>query len=180
MGELSRRDRLLAALVPLVLTVVALYQVTTALTEDLTPWKGGGFGMFATADHPETRVLRTYFDSEVGRVPVHRGAVVTMTDREHLDTIWTLRAHPSREHASRWATALSAQSWRLQENAARLTDDQNRTWVREEGEIDLRTDNTPVRVWSVVIEVWRTRYDRTSSQIEPELLVVHEVAVGSP
>jgi hypothetical protein len=33
------------------LSVVAIAQVTLALGRGLTPWKGGGFGMFSTLDH---------------------------------------------------------------------------------------------------------------------------------
>jgi hypothetical protein len=36
---------------PALLTVVAVVQIVLALTIDLTPWKGGGFGMFSTLDH---------------------------------------------------------------------------------------------------------------------------------
>lgn len=36
---------------PLLLVLVALAQIALAHTADLTPWKGGGFGMFATLDH---------------------------------------------------------------------------------------------------------------------------------
>lgn len=180
MGELSRKDRLLAAIVPLVLAVVALQQVTVALTEDLTPWKGGGFGMFATADHLDTRVLRTYFGSEVGRVPVHRDALITMASEGHLGTIQTLRARPSRRHAAAWASALAAQPWTLRDDAAHLTPSEDRAPARESGALDLRADGTRVQVQAVVVEVWRTRYDRVTSHIVPELVVVHEVAVGDP
>ena len=34
-----------------VMAVVAAVQIALALTSDLTPWKGGGFGMFSTLDH---------------------------------------------------------------------------------------------------------------------------------
>ena len=35
----------------MLLAVVAVCQVTLAKTVELTPWKGGGFGMFSTLDH---------------------------------------------------------------------------------------------------------------------------------
>jgi hypothetical protein len=40
-----------AAVSPAVLVVVATMQVVMAKTAGLTPWKGGGFGMFSTLDH---------------------------------------------------------------------------------------------------------------------------------
>jgi hypothetical protein len=35
----------------LLMVAVAAFQIVLALTSDLTPWKGGGFGMFSTLDH---------------------------------------------------------------------------------------------------------------------------------
>ena len=41
----------------LLLTAVALLQLAMSTWSTLTPWKGGGFGMFASSDRPETRYL---------------------------------------------------------------------------------------------------------------------------
>jgi hypothetical protein len=49
------------ALLPVsLLIVVACTQVTLALTAGLTPWKGGGFGMFSTTDNGERRYVRVF------------------------------------------------------------------------------------------------------------------------
>ena len=56
------RERALAAIPPLLLVVVACVQIGLARFTPLTPWKGGGFGMFATTDgasNRETDVLVT-------------------------------------------------------------------------------------------------------------------------
>jgi hypothetical protein len=39
------------------LVVVALHQLAATLYGDLTPWLGGGFGMFATLDTPGNRAV---------------------------------------------------------------------------------------------------------------------------
>jgi hypothetical protein len=44
-------------LVPSILVAIALLQLYLTHTTHLTPWKGGGFGMFATVDALDTRVL---------------------------------------------------------------------------------------------------------------------------
>jgi hypothetical protein len=44
------------------LAVVALVQVTLTHTTDLTPWKGGGFGMFSTLDHGAFRNVTIVVD----------------------------------------------------------------------------------------------------------------------
>ena len=46
------------------LIVVAIVQLILAHTKDLSPWKGGGFGMFSTVDYPSARKLRVYVISE--------------------------------------------------------------------------------------------------------------------
>lgn len=42
------------------LIVVACVQIYLARTANLTPWKGGGFGMFSTTDGNANRYLRIY------------------------------------------------------------------------------------------------------------------------
>jgi hypothetical protein len=53
----SRTKRLLRAAAPTLLVLIALNQIYLARTHDLTPWKGGGFGMFSTVDEPNMRWL---------------------------------------------------------------------------------------------------------------------------
>ena len=49
------------ALLPVsLLVVVACAQVTLATTAGLTPWKGGGFGMFSTTDDGGRRYVRIF------------------------------------------------------------------------------------------------------------------------
>jgi len=56
-----------------VLVVVATLQVVMARTAGLTPWKGGGFGMFSTLDHGAYRGIDILIEapdrSESQRVP---------------------------------------------------------------------------------------------------------------
>jgi hypothetical protein len=49
------------ALVPVfLLLTIAGTQIYLALSKDLTPWKGGGFGMFSTTDGNMFRALRVF------------------------------------------------------------------------------------------------------------------------
>ena len=45
---------------PLLLCAIACLQIFLAMTKSLSPWKGGGFGMFSTVDSPDARFLRIY------------------------------------------------------------------------------------------------------------------------
>jgi hypothetical protein len=57
---MPENDRYLRFLAPAILIVVAAVQITLAKTQQLTPWKGGGFGMFSTVDDPSSRWLRAF------------------------------------------------------------------------------------------------------------------------
>ena len=48
---------------PILLAAVALIQIGLARAVDLTAWKGGGFGMFATLDHGAYRGVRIVVDA---------------------------------------------------------------------------------------------------------------------
>jgi hypothetical protein len=54
------KARLLATIPVLILLVVAGIQIYLARSAYLTPWKGGGFGMFSTTDGIASRYLRVY------------------------------------------------------------------------------------------------------------------------
>ncbi|NEQ49850.1 MAG: hypothetical protein F6K11_06910 [Leptolyngbya sp. SIO3F4] len=45
--------------IPLLLTTVAVRQIVLVNTAGLSPWHGGGFGMFASIDRDERRVVTT-------------------------------------------------------------------------------------------------------------------------
>ena len=54
----------------ILLVVVAVNQMRLALTGELTSWKGGGFGMFATTDRPGTRYVHVWLIGEGRDRPV--------------------------------------------------------------------------------------------------------------
>ena len=47
----------------LLLIVVAIVQIVLARTAALSPWKGGGFGMFATTDGTAFRYVRVFVEA---------------------------------------------------------------------------------------------------------------------
>jgi hypothetical protein len=75
--RLSRRAWALVLIAPLIMTGVAIMHHVLTTTSDLNPWKGGGFGMFATVDSPGNRRIvsiatlrngQTYGNRETGGV----------------------------------------------------------------------------------------------------------------
>jgi hypothetical protein len=56
--------------IPAVLLVVALIQIHLAHRHYLSPWKGGGFGMFSTIDAPDRRFIRVTLVASTGEFAV--------------------------------------------------------------------------------------------------------------
>ena len=111
-GALARVVRIAGprVVVPSILVVVAVAQISTAIYGALSPWKGGGFGMFASIDGPTNRSLflsavdfegKTYFISPpFGRVYGRDEFLATFASK--------LQIFPSQASATRLARALFA------------------------------------------------------------------------
>jgi hypothetical protein len=69
MGRVSP-GRALTYSPPALLCVIACAQIYGALAGPLSPWKGGGFGMFSTVDSPDARFLRIYLINGSEEIPV--------------------------------------------------------------------------------------------------------------
>jgi hypothetical protein len=61
--------RVLKYAAPALLTTLACTQLFLGLNFELTPWKGGGFGMFSTLDTPSNRTVRVYLETHDGELP---------------------------------------------------------------------------------------------------------------
>lgn len=62
----ARLPGLLPLIPALLLSIVAIAQVRLTRTELLTPWKGGGFGMFSTTDDGMSRAIAIRVSSPAG------------------------------------------------------------------------------------------------------------------
>lgn len=55
---------------PALLVLTALVQIALSRAGPLTPWRGGGFGLFSTVDKLENRILLAWRESPDGDVPL--------------------------------------------------------------------------------------------------------------
>jgi hypothetical protein len=104
---MNRKQARLRALVwgsPILLCAVACLQIFLAMTKSLSPWKGGGFGMFSTVDSPDARFLRIYLVNGSEETAVLLPDNLKMLGRE-LQTI------PSEALASDLAQRLARGTW---------------------------------------------------------------------
>jgi hypothetical protein len=100
-----------AAAAPLVLGLVLATHVAARRSSDLTPWKGGGFGMFSTVDSPAGRVVRVELDTDVGPLAVAVPAALR-------DQAGVARAAPSTDRLIGLAREVAEQWWVVPDVAA--------------------------------------------------------------
>jgi hypothetical protein len=125
----------------LLLTVVAICQIVLARTVDLTPWKGGGFGMFATLDHNAYRRLEV---------------VVEGPERsEGLEIPPSLEADAARAAAfpAQWmlrslAEGVAAREQRYRRSVSRVTIS---VWRTDFDRTTLRASERPLRVFTYTV-----------------------------
>ncbi|MDJ0785638.1 MAG: hypothetical protein QNK05_02450 [Myxococcota bacterium] len=95
------RERWLPRVAPILLVALAGIQIALAFGVGLSPWKGGGFGMFASTDHSGFRRLVAVSITEAGESPLR---VPGELDRARR----AVRLFPTESRLHEIARALSA------------------------------------------------------------------------
>ena len=138
MSTVDVRDRVLRWTAPSILLLIAAAQVYQVRAHDLTPWKGGGFGMFSTVDNPRRRMVRCYLVGEDG----HETPLKIPARFERLT--WEVRSIPTPDRLSAFAHELVA--------------DFNQSVAKA---------GTGVRGRYLRVEVWRVVFDSRDHTLTP-------------
>lgn len=101
---MKRRDLLFNYGVPALLSTVALVQEYASHKFFLSPWKGGGFGMFSTADSPSARFLRIYAVTPEGKSQVK-------LPKQFNKFALEVRTIPTKERLLRLGRQLAQSQW---------------------------------------------------------------------
>ena len=161
---------------PILLVLVAVSHAYLVLQHDLSPWKGGGFGMFSTVDKHEARWFRVYLQTDVGSVVpefplafdsrkalLRRGKELgALPTRTALDEF----AHELARGESRWVhcrpTGVAGapfEDWRTDDYAVFSLP------------FALTENCRPLNVSAVGVEIWRHRYERETRSLVGERLI---------
>lgn len=96
---------------PMLLAVVASTQIALARTAHLTPWKGGGFGMFSSLDAVAFRRVRVFLEapdrSEELLIPVSLEDLATRTATLPTDAWMERLAHAAAARERRQGRAVA-------------------------------------------------------------------------
>jgi hypothetical protein len=152
-------DRSILYFAPALLIAIACVQLFLATTQALTPWKGGGFGMFSTVDTGEARFLRIYL--------IEQGVetAVVIPDTAPYQRLTTQLRHFPRQHLLDQLTHnLSGEVWAPAEYSSF---EQSPLPASGKGALRYRAArpdepipaSAAVAIQGVRVELWRYQFD---------------------
>lgn len=194
--EESRASRvrlyLKALIAPLCLAMIAMGQIRNARSSSLSPWKGGGFGMFSSVDSQAARFLHIYLITGKGEIPVAAPAALAAKSEP-------LKVSPNRERIDQFAQRLTElrfvdldRKWHKIDRQVKSQDGQHATtrdalysesseparssWqshgrltgVRAAG---VSAADEVVLFQAIRVEVWRLVYDQTTNQLLTQKII---------
>jgi hypothetical protein len=155
--------RVLVTCIPsALLCVVALHQAYRVSREGLTPWKGGGFGMFSTIDSQAERFVRlsvTTAGGETLAVPI---------PAEYRRQIDRARLLPWAPATATLAADLLRQAWvRAESQSSGGSSSPARVRLATRGALP---DGQPIGAAAMRIEIYTVSFDPTSHRLSTRLL----------
>ena len=155
--------RVLVACIPsALLCVVALHHAYRVSREGLTPWKGGGFGMFSTIDSGAERFARLSVTTEGGET------LAVQIPVEYRRQLGRARLLPWAPETAALAADLLRQGWvRPRSRAPGGPSASPRLQLATRG---APADGQPVRVAAMRIDIYTVSYDPPSHRLSTRLL----------
>lgn len=145
--------KILKNLVPILLCLIALSQIYMVFTKNLTPWKGGGFGMFAMIDRMENRPVHITLSS------FGEEFIVNPKDLLRGDDYYRVKSRPDTEILDRLATKILNRKWVYNQDVNQLTE---YTDVQPYNDSDT---NDIIVADSVIIQVYRLKMNIQDDEI---------------
>ncbi len=162
-GSASRRDLWLAIIPVLILSLVGLNQARAHQTEQLSAWKGGGFGMFSGVDRDYYRVFRAQATDQSGNVfdldmkSIDK-ALESGFNIDFQQMYENVRAYPSAAHLQQLIDVLGDAQWTFAEDGKSAKVE---GWGNKRGTFAST---------SIAIQLYGVTYNKDTNMVEPELL----------
>jgi hypothetical protein len=147
--------------VPVVALVVAGRQIYLSRFHDLSTWKGGGMGMFAANDGPQSRYAHVFLVKPDGtRNPLNQFS------ESEADFVTRALEYPLRSTFLRAARAIAKENWTPMQQRAPVTvfDSRGEPLRAADESFHLmvpygRSSDIEKRNWSIEIQFWKLFYD---------------------
>ena len=173
------RQFVLFVFIPLIAMAVAARQLYLSKTGTLSTWKGGGMGMFASADTTDTRFLRIWMGPPGGEEYEVLGLTNPQT-KITQEGLW----YPSRARFEPLARSLKDSRFMAQKQGTPIMQaDPMGQQLSPTGRSLRRLIATGPRPstdalgWGVRIEYWRLRYDPATRRAKVQLIETYNYPV---
>ena len=143
-------------LIPILLCTIALVQICMVYSKDLTPWKGGGFGMFAMIDRLEYRPVHITLWSS--------GVEYIINPRELLnrEDYYRVKSLPGKNVLDRLATDILDRSWVYNKDVDKV---EGYTYLRPYSSSDRESLQDTITADSVMVQVYRLKMNIENNEI---------------
>lgn len=171
----------LSYLAPALLLCIASIQFFYCVRYDMSPWKGGGFGMFSTIDSPGSRIIRVYANVNNQYVPISEPS-------RYKSILQRVKTLPTSSNISILLDSLKNNQWTYYQLSPpglnEITTDVDSTdysvmdinkwfvqkkWFREVKKDEKNVETIPIDHYK--IEVWKLRYSSKENKIHLEPLL---------
>ncbi len=179
MKKVKLKGDLLARWMPSVLCIaIALTQMVLARTQNLSPWLGGGFGMFSGLDSPMNRVLICEAIDENG-IPLTVSIKSSKLLKERF-SYFKLLTFPSQSELNRLASLLLDAELLLEKNdlpsSVKSPEGNLKSIFKDKQEAipplyrvrlanEHEADSTAIRLQAVRISVWRLWFETDDARL---------------
>jgi hypothetical protein len=155
----------IVALLPLTLVGVSVHQIYLATTAGLTPWKGGGFGMFSSTDRSSHRAVRGFFETDIGLVSVDMYSLDRPRNSTQAKAFINARALPDERRLRPWLDVVTCAEWTVDDDVASFA-----TWLPDDAAMIVQSAGDDLDVEAVWIQVWASSYDKSTKTIVPRIV----------
>ena len=160
----AKRDLILALIPAMILVLVGLHQAYAHSANQLSAWKGGGFGMFSGVDRDYYRVFRAQVTDQAGnKVNLDMDSIDNAFESgfniDFQQMYEDTRSHPSDARLQQMITIMSKATWTRSEDGSSATVGR---WA-DGGRGTFATATFDVQLYAIT-------YDDSTNMVEPELI----------
>jgi hypothetical protein len=161
---------------PIIAVSIFFLQFNKVAQNDLSPWKGGGFGMFSTIDAPNARYLKIYLRVKGKYLPVNLGRKFAKHSR-------ALRTEPTPQTMKKLIHQVAESSWILTNRYRRIDPNgelapSNLRPIIQAKKKDAWNEDTQkiIDFDRLLIEVWKYQYSKKTKRLNSSLFMKSEIA----
>lgn len=164
------RDKLLKTFTPFLLIAVAALQLYLVYTKNLTPWKGGGFGMFASIDRMERRPVHLTIHYSKNRYVANPMQLLSSNSKferiQSMPDYSVLKEFATSAYNTLWVVDSLKKPVIISDDFKNDSLDVNRLFkIKPASYLGIESKNNIIRPDSVTVEVFRMNYNTNTNQL---------------